>query len=224
MFVLTFFCAFCFEGLWRTRLLPILASLTILGGLLMASQAEHLPLVAQRALSFLPVRVDEAVRDSARGSTEWRVEMWKNALGQVPKYLIKGKGFAIDPSDLYMQIQSAARGLTSASAGTMVAGDYHNGPLSVLIPFGLFGTAGLIWLFVAGVKLLYHYHRHGNPALQTINTFLLTAFVAKIVFFLFVFGALVSDLCTFAGILGFAVSLNGAPGERSDENGLDPAA
>jgi hypothetical protein len=32
----------------------------------------------------------------------------------------------------------------------MYAGDYHNGPLSILIPFGLFGMIAFLWLLGAG--------------------------------------------------------------------------
>ena len=93
----------------------------------------------------------------------------------------------------------------------MVAGDYHNGPLSVIIPFGLLGAIAFTWMLAAAIRLLYHYHRFGDPALQRVNTFLLAAFVAKTLFFVFIFGALYSDLITFIGLVGLAISLNGAP-------------
>jgi hypothetical protein len=106
---------------------------------------------------------------------------------------------------------SAHRGFGIQASGAVVAGDYHNGPLSVLIPFGIFGFIGFVWVLTAGGRLLYYYHRFGNPELQRLNTFLLAAFFAKLVFFVLVFGSLKSDFFTFLGLIGFAVSFNGAP-------------
>jgi hypothetical protein len=212
LFTLTLMFLFFLEGLHRTRLLPAMVGLVILIGAIVLPQAERLPLMAQRALSFLPaVPVNPVAKQSAEASTEWRVEMWKQVLPQVPKYFIKGKGYALDPNDLFMAQLSAFRGYGIQASGAVVAGDYHNGPLSVLIPFGVFGLIGFVWVVVAGVKLLYFYSRFGEPELRRVNTFLLAAFLAKVVFFTFVFGSLNSDLCMLLGMLGFAVSLNGAP-------------
>src|SRR5262249_19203035 len=150
--------------------------------LLLLPQVESMPLMVQRALSFLPaVRMDPVAREGAQGSTEWRVEMWKEALPQVPKYFIKGKGYVIDPSDLFMaEVAAFHGGFGIQAAGALVAGDYHNGPLSLLIPFGIFGLVGFMWLIVASLRLLYFHYRYGDPALHRINTFLLAAFVAKV--------------------------------------------
>jgi len=188
------------------------ASLGLLAALLVLPNADKLPLMAQRALSFLPaVEVDPVVKESARGSTEWRVEMWKQVLPQIPKYFIKGKGYAIDPGDLFLAEQSAHRGFAIQAAQSLVAGDYHNGPLSVLIPFGIFGFIGFMWLMAAALRVLYYHYRFGDPSLHRVNTFLLAYFVARILFFLVIFCSLTSDLYALLGMLGLSVSLNGAP-------------
>ncbi len=211
-FALIFASVFYFEGLHRTRLMPIMAVVALLAGLLLLSQAEKLPFMAQRALSFVPaIRVNPAAMQVARESTEWRVEMWKEVLPQVPKYLLKGKGYVIEPNDLFMAQVSSFHGFGIQAAGALVAGDYHNGPLSVLIPFGLFGLIGFVWLVVASLRLLYSYYRFGDPALQRINTFLLAAFVAKTLVFMVIYGGFSSELCGFLGLVGLSVSLNGAP-------------
>ncbi len=212
LFVLTSGCVFCFEGLCRTRLLPIMAALVLLGAMVVLPNAGRLPLMAQRALSFLPaVEVDPIAKESARASTEWRVEMWKQMLPQVPKYLIKGKGYAIDPGDLFLAQQSAHRGFAIQAAASVVAGDYHNGPLSIVIPFGIFGLIGFIWLVMASLRVLYYHYRFGDPAFHKVNTFLLAGFVAKILIFVLIFGGLSSDLYVFLGLTGLSISLNGAP-------------
>ena len=212
LFLLIFACVFYFEGLYRTSLLPILVAVALIAGLVLLPQADKLPLMVQRALSFLPaVRVDPLAKEGAQASTEWRVEMWKEALPQVPKYFIKGKGYVIDPSDLFMAQVAAFHGFGIQAAGALVAGDYHNGPLSVLIPFGIFGLLGLLWLLVASFRVFYHHYRFGDPALHQINTFLLAVFVAKAFIFLVVFGGFSSDLYTFLGLVALSISLNGPP-------------
>ena len=94
----------------------------------------------------------------------------------------------------------------------MYAGDYHNGPLSVLMPFGLFGMVALLWFFYRGTGLLRHYYRFGDPALARINAFLFALFLARVLSFLIVSGSIYSDMFSFTGLLGLAVSLNGRPG------------
>jgi len=222
LFGLTLAFLFYFEGLHRTRLLAALAGIGLLAGAVVLPQADKLPLMAQRALSFLPiVPVDPVARESAEASTEWRVEMWKQVLPQVPRYLIKGKGYALDPNDMFMAELSAHRGFGIQASGAVVAGDYHNGPLSVLIPFGIFGLIGFVWVLTAGGRLLYYYHRFGSPELQRLNTFLLACYVAKLVFFVLVFGSLKSDFFTFVGLVGLAVSFNGAP-QTATESEIAP--
>jgi hypothetical protein len=92
---------------------------------------------------------------------------------------------------------------------SMVAGDYHNGPLSTIIPLGLWGMIGLIWLLGAGTKVLYRNYRYGDPALRLINTLFLTLFITQSIVFFTMFGAFNSQLYLFTGLLGLSVSLNG---------------
>jgi hypothetical protein len=207
-FMLTFALLFYLEGLMRSRLLPVLLLAGVLGAVLVAAFATHLPLSFQRALAFLPIEIDPVARLNAQVSSEWRVNMWKRVLPEVPQYLIIGKGYSIKPSDL-----EAAQGLggqaSDTSEGAEVAGDYHNGPLSVIIPFGLLGVGGLLWFFAAGLRAVYLNYRYGPPAYHRVNTFLYAYFAAKVFFFFTVFGSLYSDLPAFAGLLALSISLNG---------------
>ena len=57
--------------------------------------------------------------------------------------------------DLYLTFEAARTGLISNYEGAMLAGDYHNGPLSILMPFGMFGAIAFLWLLGAGLKVLY---------------------------------------------------------------------
>ena len=140
--------------------------------------SEQLPLAAQRAVSFLPVKVDAGVQSDAGSSVEWRVTMWRVLVPQIPKYLLLGKGYAIDPDQLYIAMLGGVRRHCQAETA-LVAGDYHSGPLSTIIPLGLWGAIGLLWLLGAGIKVLYQNFRYGDPALHNINTFLLAFFITQ---------------------------------------------
>jgi O-Antigen ligase len=199
---------FTVEGLWKTFYLPGLAFVGILCLIPVLLFAERMPDPIQRALAFLPVKLDTQVRMETEASTVWRHEMWDEVWPEVPKYLLIGKGYAIDPVDLYLTTEATRMGLYSNYEGFVVAGDYHNGPLSVLMPLGLAGAIGFLWLLASGLKVLYCNWRYGDPRLKSINNFLLSYFLAQCVIFFFVFGAFNSQLSIFLGILGLSVSLN----------------
>jgi hypothetical protein len=208
---LTFAILFCLERVWRTRAMAMLVFLALVTGVLLVGFVDRLPLAVQRAVSFLPLNVNPLVKESAASSTEWRVEMWRSVLPQVPQYLFKGKGYALAPDDIFMATESTGRGLARSWENAAVAGDYHNGPLSVLIPFGLPGLLAFGWLLVAGTRLLHRNHRESLSELRRINAFLLAFFLARIGCFFFVFGAFYSELFYFTGILGLSVALNARP-------------
>jgi hypothetical protein len=208
-------CYFFVEGLQRTRYLVILLGILTLGAFILIPFSDKLPLGMQRTLSFLPLKLDPMVELDAEASTEWRLDMWRAVLPSVPRYLMLGKGYELDANDLYMSIESAYR-QGEASATSQVAGDYHNGPLTLIIPFGIWGVIGFVWFSVASLRTLYFYCKFGPSELKTINDLLLASFAAKVIFFLFVFGSFSSDLYGFMGIIGLAISLNGTPKRRSE--------
>jgi hypothetical protein len=205
---LIFFILFCLERLWQTRILWLLVGMMALGGIYLVSFADKLPLSVQRTLSFLPINVDPLSKQSAESSTQWRVEMWNQVLPQVPKHLFKGKGYVISADELFMVQEARVFGHAASHEGAALAGDYHNGLLSIIIPFGLYGVAAFFWLLIAGARFLYRMYQDSAPELRQINAFLLALFLARILFFVFVFGSLASDLFNFLGILGFSVALN----------------
>lgn len=210
LFGLTVAAVFFWERLHRTHLMPLalLIGLSLFG--LLFLQARRLPLTVQRTISFLPVKVDPVAQRDADDSTKWRVDMWKQVLLDVPGHLLKGKGYTFDPEEMYFAAAAPySASLYTPQGGARLAGDYHNGPLSVVMPFGLWGVGGFVWFVVAALRYLHRNYRLGDPELRLINTFLLAAFSAKLVFFVFVFGALSSDLWVFIGLVGLSVSLNG---------------
>lgn len=208
-FVLLFFVMFYLEKLYRSRLVVPL----ILAGVLVASVTviflPKMPFVFQRALAFLPVNISPEARMDAAGSSEWRVQMWKAVWPEVPNYLLLGKGLGFAEAD-YLAITD--RSLSRSPDQWMwavITGDYHSGPLSILLTFGLWGAIAFIWLHISGWRVLVLNFRNGDPSLRIINAFLLTKFVVHMITFWFVAGSMHGDAFIFASLLGFSVSLNG---------------
>ena len=217
LFAITFGLQFYFEKLFRTRLFPTLVLSGILGAVVILPVANKLPLAMQRTLSFLPIDIDPVALSSAQVSTEWRLMMWKRVWPQVPQYLFIGKGYALSSREL--ELMTRGRGQSDTSDIAVLAGDYHSGPLSLLMPFGIFGAITFIWFIIASIKVLSKNYRFSDPALLNVNRFLLAHFVTRAIFFFVFFGSLYSDLAIFVGIVGLSVSLN--HGVRKEPSRLD---
>lgn len=210
---------FYLEGLHRTKLLPIFAGIGLVMTVLLVPLAPHLPYSVQRILSVLPLQVGTQVRQEAEDSSNWRFEMWKALLPQIPQYLLLGKGYAVSKMDF--------DSLTGANYAIHVnadfaedqymalAGAYHNGPLSVVMTFGLWGVIAFVWFLSAGVWTLHRNYRYGDPALRTMNMFLLVAFVVRIMSFILLAGDIGGDMLAFGGWLGLSVALNGGVCRRA---------
>ena len=216
------FILFTLERLWGTRLVVGISAALIVGGALLVGFADRLPLPMQRTFSFLPIKVDPVTKEMADFSTQWRVDMWKTLLPEVPKYLLMGKGYNYSSEELFMAQVQAMRVGAVAFEEAAVAGDYHNGPLSIVIPFGAAGLAGFIWLMFAGVRFLYTVYQESAPELRLINGFLFALFLARVLLFFFVFGSLYTELYHFTGILGFSVALNVAGRSHGNETDRVP--
>jgi len=200
---------FYLEGLCRT---PYLVALVLGGVLAMALAvplARSLPMSVQRALSILPFPVAPEARLEAERSNEWRINMWKSVLPEVPKYLWLGKGLAVSGAELEMTEQMGAFGATSQFEAAAQVGSYHNGALTVLIPFGIWGFVGWLWFVSASMRALYLNYKYGDPDLKSVNTLLLSLFAAKILLYFAVFGEFRVDFPTMAGIIGLGLALNG---------------
>ena len=108
----------------------------------------------------------------------------------------------------------------------MLAGDYHNGPLSIIIPFGVYGFLAWLWLVAASIRALWLNHRHGPESLRKINTLLLAAFLVQLIVFTFVVGALFSELIIFLSLVGLSLSINNgicSPSRKAVERVADNA-
>ena len=209
------------ERIYRTGAMLVVIMGTLLGGALLVPLAPHLPYTFQRALTFTPLDLDPEARLDAEGSSEWRLAIWTALLPEVPKYLLLGKGytFSAETFNDSMMADSMFRGknFTDASQDNLaISGDFHSGPLSVVIPFGIWGAIGWLWFVTAGGYVVWRNYRYGDPELGHINLFFLAFFISKCVMFFFIVGSLVDDTSAFAGSVGLSVAINhGIMGRRT---------
>ncbi len=202
------------EGLQRSRLLPVFFMFGLTLVCLVVPLANHLPYTFQRALSFLPLNIDPIARADAEGSSEWRFRIWHDLWPQVPQYLLLGKGYALTEQDFEMigngTFANGVEAQLDASLDPLaVAGDYHNGPLSTLIPFGAWGAITFLWFMFAGLRVVYRNHKYGEPQLRIINIFLLVQCIVHIINYFLIFGGYGVDMFGFAKTIGFSIALNG---------------
>lgn len=202
------FLQFFLEGLHRTRMFPMLLIGTVGMMVCVIPFARQLPLSMQRALSFLPINVSPAAQLDAKGSTDWRLRMWEAARPDVAKHFWVGKGYTASASQYYLTQQATRYGMAEDFELSLIAGDYHNGLLSILIPFGIFGVIAFLAFLWAGFRVLRYNFRNGSAGLKILNTFLLSSFIVRAMFFFVVYGAISSDILAFVGLVGFSVAIN----------------
>jgi hypothetical protein len=212
-YAIILFLLFFMEKLYRTRLLLVFGLGGVLGLGLLIPFSNKLPFTFQRAMSFLPLKWDADATLSAEDSLDWRLRMWHDLWPKVPDYLLLGKGYSISQLDMEMIGRgSLANGyastLDASQDALAISGDYHSGPLSTLIPFGIWGAIGILWLMAAGLRVLYQNYKYGDLELKTVNTLFLAFYVEHIIGFFFLFGAFQSDVGEFAKVVGFSVALN----------------
>ena len=200
---------FYFEGLFRSRFFLWFSLAGVFATTLLFAFADKLPGAVQRSISFLPVQIDPAIRRDAMGSLDWRLEMWRVVLPIVPRYLWLGKGYNFDGMDYYLTTLGAERGFFRAYDAAIISSDYHQGILTLIIPFGIWGLLAFLAFCVASLRVLYHNYRDSPPELRRINTFLLSYFAARLVFYLNLYGEFDIDLMVFTGLIGMSLSLNG---------------
>lgn len=203
---------FFLEGLHRTKLLPVLLLVGCLFAPVLGFFSDHLPYTFQRSMSFLPLKWDEDVLMDANGSTEWRKTLWASLYPQVPQYLLLGKGYNMSAED-FQNIGTGAfanlgNQIDPAQQALALSGDYHSGPLSTLIPFGIWGAIGILWLMGAALFVAYRNFRYGDQDLKVFNAYLLANILWAIVCYFLIFGAFSGNVSDFAKTIGFSIALN----------------
>ncbi|MDQ6911313.1 MAG: O-antigen ligase family protein [Verrucomicrobiota bacterium] len=127
---------------WKDLLAALAGISLVIAALVLFNATVHpLPLPIQRTLSFLPGTWDSRAREDAAGSTEWRLQMWRD-LTKGNKYIqdkIMGDGFGFSRMELQaMERQNYSTG-PEMQEYFMIIGAFHNGPLSAIRYVGVVG-------------------------------------------------------------------------------------
>jgi hypothetical protein len=165
-----------------------------------------LPPNIQRSLTFLPGTWEERYKLDAEGSSEWRFEIWREALLTDRwihnKWLGDGLGFSAAELAGQMNSRQGARAGISGFEGhreaVLANGDYHSGPVSSV---RVIGYIGLLFFLLAQIRLAVHAHRQiircrGTEWLP-LALFTGIPLVIAPLFFVFIFGDFKSNAATF---------------------------
>ena len=205
---------FFLEGLHRTQMSLVLIFGLVIGSVLIVPFSDKLPSTFQRSLSFIPfLKLDPEVVLNAEGSKLWREAIWADTWPKVPQYLLLGKGYSLSAEDFTMMgngtfANGVAAKLDQSQQALAISGDYHNGPLSTLMPFGIWGGIAFLWVSLTAIFIVFRNYRYGDAELKTVNAFMLVYLLQKFFGFFFLFGAYSSDMGEFAKIAGFSIALN----------------
>lgn len=206
LFILQFY----MEGLFRSRILPMIALGAVLLAVFLVAFIDQMPLAMQRSLSFLPLKIDRTAKVDALGTLDWRISMWKIVVKDVPNYLLLGKGFTYSGTDYVLTQEAFKRGMIFTSyEDTLISGNYHNGILTILIPFGIFGMIGFLWFSWAAIRVMYRNYKYGDPGLLQVNRFLFVYFIGRWIFYMVFYGQFDIEFAVFTGTVGLSLAING---------------
>jgi hypothetical protein len=174
----------------------IFLSIVALALLALVNISNPLPPNMQRALSFLPGTWEERHIGDAKGSSEWRFEIWREVLLTdrwiSNKWVGDGLGFTARELQYQMSDPSSGVGVSGFDAhreSILASGDYHSGPVSTV---RVIGYLGLVFFLIGQVRLATHAHRLIRRCRGTewfaLSLFFGIPLVWAPVFFVFIFG------------------------------------
>ena len=205
-------CFFIAATLVRRRVIDVVVG----GGLAILALAltiafvgpRNLPDAAQRTLSFFPIEIDEDIRASAEGSSEWRFEMWRLVLtsDRYIKNKVLGDGFGFTAAEHEAQQQSSL-GLTKYRGDSIDAfiakGSYHGWHVEAIRFAGVLGLIiGTIILLSFAVTSLSVIRFHGKKEFYPYALFLCLPFLIAPYFTIFVFGSYKGSFITYIAMCG----------------------
>jgi hypothetical protein len=165
--VMTYFIGVCYRGGLKSVIASSLLSITILLTLIITNMFIPLPLNIQRTLTIFPGTWDQSVMNESKQSSDWRVEMWQEALTTDRwihnKILGDGLGFSKKEFDRMLVYNTTAKanaqsrvGLTEQQESFLINGSYHSGPVHTIRTTGYVGLAIVL---TAMFRLAVHAHR-----------------------------------------------------------------
>lgn len=164
---LIYFVGTAYRGGFSSVVISTTAGAMLLALLAFVNLVNPLPPNVQRALSPFPGTWEERHVIAADASTEWRVEMWKEALFTPywiqNKLLGDGLGMTTKEMELIQDINFGIRTkgisggtLSSQQETMMITGGYHSGPVQTIRTVGY---VGLLILVLAMIRIAVHAHR-----------------------------------------------------------------
>jgi hypothetical protein len=156
-----------------------------------------LPYSFQRTVAVVPfIPVADVAKRDAQGTTDWRIEVWKEALRHVPEHFWMGRGMALSPDELdqykTMQFYNASMGRQMSNVEeALIMHDYHNGPISLLLDLGVLGLGLCVTIMVVlCVEGIWNSRRRkwNNKDLATLYAVFLTSLITGVIIFLTTYG------------------------------------
>ena len=171
---------------WR-QFIPIFVALILATGSLLVLTAGHgqwfhLPLVAQRTISFLPGDWDSEMDHMTAGKDEWRDELRFWAAEIIKKAPWVGSGFALNIQETSIAAAMSERGGTMdiQVASYVLGRSWHNTWLGYAADFGIplsvIQAIIYIWVIVLSAKVFRHY---GNRSLFGVFALYLLLFTVR---------------------------------------------
>jgi hypothetical protein len=205
---------FYHHGIFATLASSLVAAMLI-GVLAVVNLMAPLPGNIQRALSPFPGTWEDRYVRAGELSTEWRLEMWKEALftDRWIKNKLLGDGLGMTKEEL-QRMQSISEGRQSWTGSTglsiqqenmMLTGGYHSGPVQTVRTVGYVGLAVLM---AAMIRIAFYMHRlvkrsRGTPWFPLVLFFSIPNLILPFQF-VFIFGEFHSACTTI--FFGFGLS------------------
>lgn len=208
---LTYLVGIAYRGGIVHLVISVTGGATVLAVVALVNSMAPLPANIQRSLSFLPGTWESRYRHDAESSTEWRTEMWVEALTS-EKYIrnkIFGDGLGMSAQELARSQQLAEMKRISGLSfdlhreSILISGDYHSGPVQTI---KVIGYAGLLILLLAMWRLAVRAHhqilRSKGTEWYPVVLFIGIPIIVHPIFWTFVFGEFAGGTAAF--FAGFA--------------------
>lgn len=209
---LTYLVAQFYRGGFKSVVLCMFIGATGVLMLSIGNMISPLPPNVQRVMTIFPGSWEKRYKDDAKGSTEWRVEMWIEALTN-KRYIANtfiGDGLGMSAAQLEQSqvlAEKKARGMSGWDLHretVMINGDFHSGPVQTIKTIGY---VGLLVLVMGMFRLAVHAHRQiqrcrGTEWFSTALFFGIPLIWGP-VYFVFIFGSFSAGSVSFLLGCGF---------------------
>jgi hypothetical protein len=161
---MTYFVGVFYRGGITQLLLSVVLGVAGVVVLAFANLIAPLPPNVQRALTFIPGTWEQRYKDDAKGSTDWRTELWMAALQSdkyiANKFLGDGLGMTMAQYEQTMFLKEkkgmGSGGFDYHRESILISGDYHSGPVQTI---RVCGYLGLVILVIGMLRVAVHAHR-----------------------------------------------------------------